>query len=257
MSTQTSTTTTPSPFPWETPGPISPFWSSFPDKYNHIGRQFLSVFGPETLASMPLDASLSQPDKIAQLLSLAQSALSSDPVYTHPTPETLHRFPWTVWRNMISLIAVLETKTGLTTEPVEKYRRLVDAWDKRFAAGTDDQMRCPRDVGGLNSLAHLYVSKGMYSQAEEIVVQLPGWYKLHPMTGPGPSPHEMGARRMEIEILAKTGRLDEAKQKVAEGYEVIQEMETAEGGKFVKYVQEEIEALDEVKSKLDEWSRDE
>lgn len=254
MSPQAPTTT---PFPWETPTPQGPFWSALEDNYNHLGRLYQSVFSPTIIAAMPLDPSLSQSSKLAQLLSLANSHLATNPLLNHPSPSSLSRSDWTAWRDMTFLLAHLEMETGLTTEPEDKYKSLLLAWEKRFDAGTDEEItvREREDVGAMNSLAYLYIQRGMYAQAEVMAIQLPGLLRRNPKLGPGPSPQEMGARRMVMEILARTGRLEEARRANQEGYEVVKEMVTAEGGKFAKYEREEIEALDEVGGKLEGWSQ--
>ncbi len=73
---------------------------------------------------------------------------------------------------------------------------------------------------------------------------MPGLLRSSPVLGPGPSPQELGSRRLLMEALAKQGRYDEAKRLNDEGYAVISELAK---GKFAKHEQEEIEAMDEVK----------
>lgn len=155
---------------------------------------------------------------------------------------------------MVLLLAALEVETGLTAQPEARYRSLAAAVRARFDAGIDADIESPEDIGSLNGLASLYARRGRWAEAEALARKLPGLMRAHPVLGPGPSPQEMGARRMLVEVLARQGRVEEARREVEEGYRVVEEMR---GGKFKKYVGEEVEALDEVRGKIEGWSRGE
>ena len=64
------------------------------------------------------------------------------------------------------------------------------------------------------------------------------------------SPQALGNQRMLITTVGRQGRFDDANKLLAEGYELVEEMGQ---GRFAKYVDEEREALDEVKKDLDMW----
>lgn len=242
----------PKPFPWETPGPQGPFWSALDDNHGHIGRSYLSVFGASTIAQMPLDPSLPQKAKLAQLLSEAKSHLSDNPLVNHPNPESLSKEDWKSWRDILLLLANLELETGHTTEPEARYKQHIAAWQARFDAGIDPDIKMRDDISGLNALAYLYTKSGRYAEAEELALQLPSLMRKSPVLGPGPSPQEMGVVRMLIELCARQGKMDEVLWHCEMGYFAVEEMK---GGKFDKYVDEEIEALGQVERKVKKWSK--
>ena len=247
----TETQEQPQTFPWEGAGPKGEFWSSLEDNYHAIGQQVLKVFGAETVANFPLDASLDQSGKIKQLYAVSTERLSQDSIVNSPTPETLSRDDWTKWYDGQSLLDRLESELGEHGKAVDRVRRLKVAWEKRFELGNDPEIKSDKNVGILSTLSYMLLKAGQYAEAEEIARPLPDLFRDHPFLGPGPSPQELGTRRMLMETLAKQGKLDEAAKLNEEGYGIIAELAK---GKFAKYEHEEIEAMDEVKENLPKWA---
>ena len=238
-------------WPWETAGPTGEFWAKFDDNHGHMGRQFLQVFTADEVAAFPLDASLSQQDMLEQLYTVAKSALAGRSVETAANPELLPREEWLQWLHAGHLLSALESHTKRYEAAEQRMCVENDLWKKRYALGNDADLKVPVSISALSNLAWTYLQDGKPAEAEAISRDLPALLRSTPLLGPGPSPQELGSRRSLMEALAKQGKYEEAKALNEEGYAVIAELAK---GKFAKYEQEEIEAMDEAKGNLKIWS---
>ncbi len=238
-------------WPWETAGPTGEFWAKFDDNHGHIGRQFLHVFTADEIAAFPLDASLSQEDKMEQLYTVTKAALAERSVHAATDAELLPREEWVQWLHAGHLLASLESHTKRYETAEQRVIAENDLWKKRYALGNDPEMKVPVSISALSNLSWIYLKAGKPAEAEAISRDLPALLRSTPLLGPGPSPQELGSRRSLMEALAKQGKYEEAKKLNEEGYAVIAELAK---GKFAKYEQEEIEAMDEVKGNLKIWS---
>jgi hypothetical protein len=238
-------------FPWETPGPQGPFWSTLEDNSHHLGRQFLKVFTAEEIAAMPLDASLDQAGKHAQLHRLAKERWDNDPLYNIPDPATLGRADWLAWMNADFLVTQLDMNTGNLEDAESRLLRQAELYKRRWELGNDKDMTGPSSLSSGGGLAALYLRLGRLADAEAVARADMPLFEKHPLLGPGPSPQSLGQARFLMEVVAKQGRLEEATMMNKNGYVMIEELVN---GKFVKYKAEEIEAMDEVARNLQEWA---
>ncbi|KAH8895928.1 hypothetical protein GQ53DRAFT_743881 [Thozetella sp. PMI_491] len=238
-------------FPWESAVPKGKFWDKLDDNYKHISRQFLKVFTVDEVTALPLDPSLSQAEMREQLYAVAKAELAARPVLAAEAPEALPRDQWLQWSSADNLLACLEGETNRYQAVEDRYVRQLDVWKKRYELGIDPEIKGPVNLLARSNLTWWYLQGGKPAEAEQMARGMPELLRANPMLGPGPSPQELGSRRALMEALAKQGKYDEAKRLNDEGYAVIAEL--AEG-KFAKYNDEEIEAMNEVRDNLKAWS---
>lgn len=210
-----------------------------------VGEFLITVFSRDEIAAMPLDTSASKQDKLAQLQSIAEHHLANLKIPT-PPPADLAWEDFITWRTTESLLAHLQNLQGASEAAIARYRMLIAAW----AARPSTKGRATADLGSMNNLCEILAQHNQLAEAEKLTRALIPLEEDHPRLGKN-SPQVLGARRKLMEVLAKQGRYDEAKVLNEEGYRII---DTMKDGPFAGYEEEEIEAMDEVRDNLVQWS---
>jgi tetratricopeptide (TPR) repeat protein len=235
-------------FPWEAPYLTGAFWDGFPDNAHHLARSTGKLITQSDFDKLPLDSEGDVKHKQAQLHDILELHIPDS-----NKPETLAPEEYRRWLTRVFLLSSLERELGRDAEAESRLRRAITAWEARRAA--DPERKDPitkdtaSDLSALSNLAYLLNSRGRYAEAEIVARQaLPLFYDK-PELG-RTSPQAMGNLRMLVAVVGRQGRFHEAMVLLEDGYERVEEMAN---GKFAKYVDEEREALDEVKTELEEW----
>jgi len=228
-------------FPWESPLPTGAFWDDITAESRSgqgVARTLKhAAFTPDEFAAQPLDASLPRPAKLAQLATLAAAkaaALTAD-----EPPERLDDAPFAQWRAAQCSAAMLRERDQPAS--LATLRAVVAASTARNGSP---------DVGALNALAFALKDAGRYAEAEHVARRMLPLLRAHEMLGPA-SPQMIGCLRLLMEVCAKQGREQEARELNGEGYAVIRELAK---GRFSKYEGEEIEEMDRVREEISKWS---
>ncbi len=223
----------PEKFPWEAPAPTGPFWSDIKES---LAAQFLTIYGAEGLAQLNLDPRLRKDEKLAYLRESTQEKLADGETATRAGQMTEADFK--LCRQMYHAIASTYTEQRNWKAAHEVSKRMGAAFEARNGR---------EDAGALNMLAWTSERMGEYALADQYCVQTLPYLRTHELCGPD-SPQVLGTMRLRMLVLGKVGRLLEAKELNREGYEVIASMK---GGRFEKYHDEELEAMDELKTQLE------
>ena len=223
----------PEKFPWEAPPPTGPFWS---DIREGVAAQFLTIYGADGLAKLNLDPSLSKDEKLAHLRQNLERKLADAEAATPPSQMTEDEFK--LDRRMYHALASTYTE--------QKQWEAAHEVAKRMTAACEARNGRP-DLGALSTLAWTAERIGEYALADQYCAQSLPYLKTHELLGPD-SPQVLGTMRLRMLVLGKVGRILEAKELNRQGYAVIESMK---GGKFEKYHDEEVEAMDELKVQLE------
>jgi len=214
-------------FPWESPVPTGPFWTSLPET---IGRQALRVWPAAEMAALDLDgkASLPNDNKLRLLLSLVQAINE-----THPLgpPEALdHHSFQEIWHRREYLAAHLERDLGgpehLAAAEL-RCRRMIPVW----AARDDPDKKWAVDMGTMDMLLVVLRLQGRLAESAEAAAELLAAIEVCPVLGVA-SPMYLGILLKQVETYVRMGRADEAKALLALGWETL---DVLAGSRFAKY----------------------
>lgn len=224
----------PEKFPWESDIPQSAFWSDIPK----LGQQFLSVYGAEALLKLNLDknADLTIDERVAYLRALIQQRLAEQ----EAAVDTLDQFSEEEFKaHRMAEFALVSTYTqvGRWIPASEVLGKMNEAYGRRTGSA---------DPGALHMLGYLAEKLGNYKDAEIYYTKSIPLLSMLPLLGPN-SPQVLGSMRALMQILGKRGKVDDALTMTQQGYEII---DTMAGGRFEKYQEEEVEAMDEVREVL-------
>lgn len=229
----------PDKFPWEAPAPTGPFWSDITEK---ISAQCLTIFGAEGLAQLPLDASLPKDQKIRLLRTLLEEKLAASESATDPKSMSEEEFK----RNRTIRYAIASTYAE-----AKDWKSAHDVC-KDMSTVYEARNEGRPDVGAMNMQAWTAEKIGEYSLADAYCIASLPHLAANEQLGPD-SPQVLGTMRLRMLVLGKVGRVMEAKALNARGYEVIENMRA---GRFAKYADEEVDAMDEIRGKLEEAERE-
>lgn len=233
-------------FPWEVPTLTGPFWDTFDDNHRHRARAFSQIFTSDELDAMSLDAALDQEAKVRQLYHILQDDAATRPMVP---AEYLEAEDWRRWTTREWLLCQLGGELGDFDVVERRLNSQMKTYKKRFDSGIDPSLRGPQDLAAIDGMVDMLSRAKRWEEAELFAREALPMIRTHPMLGPN-SPQVLGHMRNLMEILARQGKLEEAKQLNEEGYLVIQALAQ---GQFGKYEQEEIEAMDKVKANLVVW----
>ncbi|KAF2094945.1 hypothetical protein NA57DRAFT_80112 [Rhizodiscina lignyota] len=223
----------PEKFPWEQPTPTGPFWIDISER---LSSQFLSIWGTDGLAELPLDPLLSKEDKILLFRRLLDEKLKQSESTT--PPDRMSEDDFRLNRKMHFALMSTYTETKEWAAAHEAGKAMSKAYEARHGRP---------DLGSLNTMAWTAERMGEYALADTLCLESLPHLKRHDVLGPD-SPQVLGTMRLRMLILGKIGRIVEAKELNKQGYRVIESMK---GGKFEKYYEEEIEAMNEIRSQLE------
>lgn len=228
-------------FPWEARVPTGPFWDDFTT--DHSGKVIArtlknSVFSAEELENLPLDTSLSRPEKLQLLEKLINEKIAE--LTKETSPGKLDDEDYRKWRTSKWCVAVIHEHDDLP--------RCHAILQDMITVSTVRNGKA--DAGALNLLASSLKDAGRNAEAEKVARQMLPLLQQHEKLGPD-SPQVIGCMRLLMEVCAKQGREEEAMSLNREGYRVIGELAK---GKFRKYEGEEIEEMDRVKGEIPKWS---
>lgn len=228
-------------FHWEAPLPTGPFWDDVTT--DHSGKVIArtlkqSVFTPDELDKLPLDASLSRPEKLQLLAKLINEKIAE--LTKDTRPEKLDDEDYKKWRSGKWCIAAIHEHDDLP-QCHSILQEMITVSSTRNGK---------TDVGALNLLAFSLKEAGHNAEAEKVGRQMLPLLQQNEKLGPD-SPQVIGCMRLLMEVCAKQGRREEAMSLNKEGYRVIGELAK---GRFKKYEREEIEEMDRVKGEIPKWS---
>lgn len=236
MSTTKSYEKEPGKFPWESEIPTSPFW----DGLSRLAQQALTIFGHADLAALDLDSKADQPKpaRLALVRGVFEQRLAKEPPLADQDDAQFRTHRQTVFA--LAHACMMQ----------RDYAEAEAACHQLIAASSARDGK--PDVGALQTLAWATEARGQYGDALNYCEQTLPLLKAHEMLGPE-SPQVLGTMRLEMQALGKAGRVKEALEMNAQGYEVIERMK---GGRFGKYYGEEIEAMDELKKVLQDAEKE-